>query len=120
LAGTLPAAFLARRLGLKRALIVTIGGAAAVTMLRALVATQFPLAALSFIEGFIFATWAVIMAPCIAGAVDPTRRATAFSIFFAAMFANGIVGNWVGGRMPALLHGKQNALIFAAALIGIA
>src|SRR5436305_13080652 len=47
LAATLPAAFLARRLGLKRALIVTIAGTATATMLRAIVATQFPLAALS-------------------------------------------------------------------------
>jgi MFS family permease len=120
LAGTLPAAFLARRLGLKRALIATIGGAAAATMLRAVVATQFPLAALSFIEGAIFAVWAVIMAPCIAGAVDPKRRTTAFSLFFATMFATGIVGNGIGGHLPALLHGKQNTLIFAAALIGVA
>ena len=120
LAGTLPAALLVHRLGLKRTLIATIVGTAAVTLLRALVATEFPLAALSFVEGAIFAVWAVLMAPCIASAVEQGSRPAAFGFFFAAMFATGIVSNGIGGRLPGLLHGKQNTLIFAAVLVAVA
>src|SRR5205823_1131478 len=44
LAGTLPAALLVHRLGLKRTLVAAIASTAAVTLFRAMVAAQFPLA----------------------------------------------------------------------------
>jgi MFS family permease len=120
LAGTLPGALLVQRLGVKRALIAAIAGVSAITLFRALIATRFPLTALSFIEGTIFAVWAVVMAPAIAGAVNEKLRATAFSIFFATMFGIGIAGSWIGGRLPALLGGKQNTLILSALLSAVA
>src|SRR5439155_14956298 len=58
LVGTLPAAFLAHRLGLKNALLGTFAGIAVVTALRAVVVAEFPLAALGFVNGAIFAVWA--------------------------------------------------------------
>ena len=115
-AATLPAAVVAHRLGLKKTLIVTILGTAAAEFLRALIGARLPLAALAFVSGAIFSVWAVILAPLIAGAVEEDRRPAAFSIFFACMFAVGIAGNWLGGRLPLWIGGKRPVLLWAAAL----
>ena len=119
-AGTLPAALLARRFGLRRAMAASIGGIAAVMAARALVVAQAPLTALAFVEGALFSLWAVIMAPLIAAAVKDERRPLAFSIFFASMFATGIAGNWMGGWLPVWLHGKQVALLLSTGLMALA
>jgi len=118
--GTLPAAWLAHRFGLRRMLLVSIGGIAVTETLRAAIGARFPVAALAFASGCLFAIWAVIIAPSIAAAVDEKRRPSAFSVFFAVMFATGIVGNWIGGRLPDLLHGKQMVLFASAVLSGLA
>ena len=106
LAGTLPAALVAHRFGLRRTLLLTIGGTAAAELLRAFFTGRAPATILGFASGCIFALWAVIFAPLIAGLVDEKRRPAAFSVFFAAMFAVGIPGNWIGGQLPNWLHGK--------------
>ena len=94
---------------------------AALCALRALiVSARQSLAGLAFVNGLVFAVWAILMAPTIAGAVEEERRPTAFSFFFATMFAVGIVGGWVGGKLPLWMHGKQPALLLAAALTGFA
>ena len=72
--------------------------------MRAIVGARMPLAALAFASGCTFAVWAVVMTPLIAAAVPEKRRATAYSVFFACMFATGIVGNWLGGVLPSFLH----------------
>jgi len=64
--------------------------------------------------------WAILMAPAIASAVTEKRRPTAFSVFFATMFAVGIAGGWVGGKLPLWTHGKQPALLLASALTALA
>jgi predicted MFS family arabinose efflux permease len=120
LAGTLPAAWLAHRLGLRRALLFAIGATAALTAARAMVIAELPLTALAFASGAIFAVWAVVMAPSIAAAVAEKRRPAAFSLFFAVMFATGIAGNWIGGLLPDLVQGTRNALLAAAALAAAA
>jgi len=118
--GTLPAALVAHRLGLKRTLVVTILGTAVAELLRATVGARFPLAALAFVSGVIFSLWAVILAPLIAGAVEERRRPTAFSVFFACMFAVGIGGNWLGGRLPLWMGGKRPVLIVSAIMAAAA
>lgn len=118
--GTLPAAWVAYRFGLRRTLAGVIAGVAVTEMLRAVIGARMPLAALAFASGCIFSVWAVIMAPLISGSVDEKRRPTAFSIFFACMFATGIFGNWLGGRLPQWMHGKQPVLLLSAAMSAIA
>jgi MFS family permease len=120
LAGTIPAAFLAHRFGLRRTLLLTIGGTAAAELLRAFFAARAPATILGFASGCIFALWAVIFAPLIVSLADEKRRPVAFSIFFAAMFGIGIAGNWVGGQLPQWLHGKQPVLVLSAALSALA
>jgi Uncharacterised nucleotidyltransferase len=125
LAGTLPGAWLVHRFGLRGALSGAIGATAAVTLLRSVVTAEVPLTALAFAGGAVFAVWAVVMAPSIAGAVSENRRAAAFSFFFAAMFATGIAGNWLAGHLAAWVpgrppHGTQPALLFAGTLAAAA
>ena len=119
-AGTLPAALIAHRFGLRRTLIATILGVAAAELLRAIVGARLPLAALAFLSGAMFSIWAVILAPMIAGAVEEKRRPAAFSIFMAFMLAVGVAGNWVGGRLPAWMGGNRPVLISSAISVGAA
>lgn len=119
-AGILPAALVARRFGLRNTVLGTLAAAAAVMALRALAFTRLPLVALAFLFGSVFSVWAVVMAPAVAAAVEEKRRPRAFSIFFAVMFALGIVGYWAGGQLPCLVHSKRIALLVAAAIVTLA
>ena len=119
-AGTLPAAALARRFGLRRTLLATIAASAGIAALRALATGRVALAALAFVSGVVFSGWAVVMAPAVAGAVEEKRRPAAFSFFYATMFTTGIAGGFAGGRLPLWMHGKQPALLMAAALAALA
>ncbi|MGA3235251.1 MAG: MFS transporter [Bryobacteraceae bacterium] len=119
-AGTIPAAALARRFGLRHALLATIAASACIAALRALATGRAALAALAFLSGVAFSGWAVAMAPAVAGAVEEKQRPAAFSFFYATMFATGIAGGFAGGRLPLWMHGKQPALLMAAALAALA
>jgi len=120
LVGTVPAAFCAYRFGLRKTLLATIGATAFIEMFRAVTAARTPLVALGFAAGCIFSAWAVLLAPIIANVVGEKRRPAAFSTFFATMFVVGIAGNWIGGRLPLWLHGKQVVLVLSAALSALA
>jgi hypothetical protein len=118
--GTIPAAFLAHRYGLRKCLLATILATAAIEVARAAIGAELPLAGLAFFSGCIFSLWAVIMSPLIAGTVEEKRRPAAFSFFFACMFATGIGGNWLGGRLPLWMHGKRPVLLLSAVMAGLA
>jgi MFS family permease len=118
--GTIPAAFLMRRFGLRRVLLADIAATAAIVTMRALTTSRLPLIALAFAAGTIFSVWAVAINPAIAGAVEEKRRPLAFSMFFAVMFSVGIVGSYAGGLLSAWLHGKQPVLLLAALLVALA
>jgi MFS family permease len=120
LAGTLPAAWIAHRIGLRKALLGAIAGTALLTLARAYVVANVPVISLAFVASSVFSIWAVIMAPSIAAAVEEKRRTTAFSLFFSMMFATGILGNWVAGQIPGWVHGKQPALVLSAVLCATA
>jgi MFS family permease len=120
LAGTLPAAWIAHRIGLRKALLGAIAGTALLTLARAYVVANVPVISLAFVASAVFSIWAVIMAPSIAAAVEEKRRTTAFSLFFSMMFVTGIVGNWVAGQIPGWVHGKQPALVLSAVLCATA
>jgi len=117
LAGTLPAAWLARRFGLRRTLLGAISVVAVVLGLRVAARTPAALTVLAGAWGLVFAVWAVMLAPAIAGSVTEKRRPAAFSIFFACMLSMGVAGNWEGGHLPIWVHGKQTALLLAALLV---
>ena len=114
--GTLPAGWVLRRCGIRWTLIGTISAGALVVAMRAVARAPAALIAFSAAWGMLFAVWAVIIAPAIAALVPEERRPAAFSTFFASMIAVGIGGNWVGGRLPQMLHNTEAALLLAAGL----
>ena len=118
--GTIPAAFLARRFGLRNSLLSCFALSACLTALRAVVVGRGPLIVLAFLFGLVFAVWAVLLAPMIAQSVPEKRRPSAFSIFFATMIGTGIAGGSIGGRLPLWVHGKQPALLISAGLVALA
>jgi MFS family permease len=120
IAGTIPAAFLGRRFGLRKVLLADIAGTAAIVATRALATSRLPLIALAFGAGTIFSVWAVVINPAIAGAVEERRRPLAFSMFFAVMFAVGIAGNYAGGLLSGWLHSKQPVLLLASLVVALA
>jgi len=117
MAGTLPAAWVMRRYGLRRSFIGLVAASALVVSMRALVRPPPALIGLAFVWGLIFALWAVLIAPLVSALVPASRRASAFSTFFACMIGVGVAGNWMGGRLPGLLHNTEGALLAAAALV---
>ncbi len=119
-AGTIPAAVIVRRFGLRLTLIATIATLAALIPLRTLLAARLPLIGLAALWGFAFAAWAVAFAPAVAACTGERRRPTAFSVFFASMFAIGIAGNWAAGKLPTWVHGKPPALLISAGLVSLA
>jgi predicted MFS family arabinose efflux permease len=116
LAGTIPAAFIAHRFGLRNALLATIGATAAVELMRALLVSPASATVLGFASGSIFSLYAVIFAPVIVGVVEEKRRPTALSVFAAVTIAVGIGGSWIGGQLPGWLHGTKRVLVLAAIL----
>ena len=118
--GTIPAAFIAHRLGLRKSLIAIVLITSAAEVMRAIVGARMPLTVLAFASGCTFAVWAVVMTPLIAAAAPEKRRATAYSVFFASMMATGIAGNWLGGVLPSLVHSRRTVLLCAAAFSALA
>jgi predicted MFS family arabinose efflux permease len=120
MAGTIPAALVAQRFGLRRTLMATVVAAAVAEVLRAVIGARMPLAALAFSSGAVFAVWAVLMAPLVAGAVGEKRRAAAFSIFFASLIGMGVFANWLGGALPSILPDKRTILLLAGGASALA
>ncbi len=121
--GTLPAAAVARRLGLRRAILISIFGLAASLAVRA-VAGGAVLVAASFFSGFFLAGWFVTNAPAIAALAG--RNPVAYSINnglaigvgAGAGLLAGLLPRWLPGESPA--GSKQAALLVATGLVLLA
>jgi predicted MFS family arabinose efflux permease len=118
--GTIPAALIAHRLGLRRSLIAVVLATSAAEVMRAIAGARMPLAVLALVSGCAFAVWAVVMTPLIAAAAPEKRRATAYSVFFASMMSTGIAGSWLGGLLPSVIHSRRTVLLCAAAFSALA
>ena len=130
LAGVLPTAGLARRMGIKRTLLVCIAGTAAVYVLRAVLTGEPALLATAFASGLMFSIWAVCMSPVVAAVTTESARPSGFSITFGAGIALGIIAGVIGGRLPGWVahagfapspaQAKQIVLFIAAAFVVLA
>lgn len=125
IAGTLAAGLLARRTGLRAAMMLAFGVTAAAGALRTTVSGLGPLMGLAFVHGAAFAGWAVSIPPAIAALTTERRRAAGFSVFFSSSIALGIAGGWIAGHLPgwlaaAPLDPMQAALLSGCALAALA
>ena len=130
LAGVLPAAGLAHRVGLKKTLLVCIAGSAAVYLLRAILTGEPALLATAFASGLMFSIWAVYMSPVVAAVTSESARPSGFSITFGSGIALGVLAGVIGGRMPGwVAHGgfasspaqaKRLVLFIASAFVLLA
>jgi MFS family permease len=128
LAGTLPAAAITRRVGLRNTLLIAIVGGSAAALLRVIGAGQIWLLATAALHGLFLSIWAVSNSPVVSGLSVESNRRTAFSISCFAGIGIGIVGGVIGGRLPQALSRyipggadpTQSALIIAALVTAFA
>jgi MFS family permease len=116
----LPAAVLARRFGLNRVIFGGFAGVGAISVMRALVAAPGPLLGLAFLSGAAFSIFAVSIAPAIAGLTSEKARPAGFSFSTASSIGLGILGGWLGGRLPGWLGGNRPAMLAGCGLVGLA
>ena len=101
--GTIPAAELARRTGLRATLLTAVLGTAATALLRTWNAGEAWLTVGAFCNGIFLALWAVSFSPSIAGFTDERNRRLGFSVACAAGVAIGIPGGLLAGRLPGVM-----------------
>jgi MFS family permease len=119
-AAILPAAALARRWGLGKLLFVSFASVGAISAARVLVTSRAPLLALACLSGAAFSLYVVSLAPAIARLTSDKARSTGFSFSTASSIALGILGGWLGGRLPGWLGGKRPAMLAGCALLALA
>jgi len=130
LLGTLPAAALVRRAGLKATIVVSVAGLAASLIVRVLVAGP-ALSAASLVAGLFLAGWFVTNFPAIAGLTahssqaDEQRKARAFSLNTALAIGVGAAGGMLAGHLPGWIGvtsqaaAKRWALLLAAVPVAL-
>jgi len=124
IAGTIPAAFILHRFGLRRTLISTFAGVPLLCLVRSLNLAPPVLIASAFAGGFLFSFYAVALAPTVAQLTTKRSRPFGFSLVLSIGIGTGVLAGLVGGRLPALLVRAsaghtvpiQPALVFACAV----
>ncbi len=130
LAGALPAAALARKVGLRTTLLAAILGGAVASALRAIFPQEGAMLVTAFLNGAFFSLWAVSLSPAVAGLSSEKNRSFAFSLVFAQGIGIGVAGGLVAGRLPGVfahrpfslgtLEAKRAALFVACGMIALA
>jgi predicted MFS family arabinose efflux permease len=126
----LPAAAIARRIGLKKTVMIAILGTATATTLRAVVHWPPGLLVSAFLNGLFMSFWAVSMPPAVAGLTSDRNRTLGFSLITSMGIGIGALAGLIGGRLPAtFLHfspsltaagSKQMALLAGSGLAALA
>jgi len=124
--GSLPAGWLASRIGLLATVRAAIAGAVVISALRAWVSGRWELLGLAFLGGIFGSLWAVSTAPVVAQCSPEQNRPRAFSQLFALGIGMGILGGLAGGKLPAWVgrataaKSKQVALWIGCGVAGLA
>jgi predicted MFS family arabinose efflux permease len=114
-----PGGRLARRVGLRRALLISLAAVPLMGALRTLVRGETAILGSAFAAGLFFSLWVVCIAPTIAALVPARSRPRAFSIFFASSIALGVLGGAIGGRLPGLLDSSGPAAAWSPTQLAI-
>jgi MFS family permease len=102
-AGTLPAGWLARRIGLRRLLMVCMTAAPVLGCARTMLMGEDAQIALAFLAGIAMCIWGVCFLPAIAGLTTPENRASAFSLVFSVSIGTSALGGLFCGYLPQWL-----------------
>lgn len=100
IAGTMLAVFAMQRLGMRRTLMASFAGTAALAAMRAYVTFPPALVALAAIAGIASAAWPVAYSPAIAQLTTEKSRPFGFSLTSSAGISIGILGGLAAGRLP--------------------
>jgi MFS family permease len=100
IAGTMLAVFAMQRFGMRRTLLASFAGTAALAALRAYFTFPPALIALAAIAGIASAAWPVAYAPAIAQLTTEKSRPFGFSLTCSAGISIGILGGLAAGRLP--------------------
>ena len=98
---TIPAGMLARKIGLKNALLSCFVAIPLLSAARALVSGEVLLVLLALFGGGAFAVWAVSLPPTVASLTTERNRSVGFSLIFALGIGSGILGGYLGGHLPS-------------------
>lgn len=99
-AGTLPAGWLARKVGLRRLLACCLIAAPMMGVARALVMREGAQIGLAFGAGLAMCLWGVCFLPTLARLTTEENRASAFSLIFSVSIGSSALGSLVCGYLP--------------------
>lgn len=103
-AGTLPAGWLARKIGLRPMQVFSMIAAPLLGVARVLVMWEPAQIGLAFLAGLALCIWAVSYLPTLARLTTSENRASAFSIVFSVSIVVSALGGLVCGYLPQLLN----------------
>ena len=104
IAGTLPAAAIARKVGLKRTVICASASVAILCILRTAALDRSWLIGTAFVSGAISSVWAVSLVPMVAALTNERNRATGYSIWTGWGIGLGILVGVVAGSMTGWIR----------------
>jgi MFS-type transporter involved in bile tolerance (Atg22 family) len=102
--GTLPAGFVAKKIGVRSLLMVCFVAAPAMGALRAVAIGEHAQVILAFIAGISMCLWGVCFLPAVARLTSEKNRASAFSLIFSVSVGSSALGGIVCGYLPQWLH----------------
>lgn len=102
-AGTLPAGWLARKIGLRPLQLYSMIAAPLLGLARVFVMWEPAQIGLAFLTGLALCVWAVCYLPTLARLTTSENRASAFSIIFSVSIVVSALGGLVCGSLPQLL-----------------
>jgi MFS family permease len=128
LIGCIPAAAAIRRFGTRPALFTAFSAIVCISVLRVTVPSAPLLVALTFIGGVVQSIWGVAISPVVAQLTTERNRSLGFSLVFSSGVGIGVLGGFVGGRLPGKfasilssnIDGYRAALLFGCAVVLLA
>lgn len=108
--GTLPAGFLAQKIGLRALLAICFAAASLLNGLRVVWMLESAQIVLGFLAGVAMCMWGVCFLPAVARLTTEKARTSAFSLIFSVSIGTSILGGIVSGYLPLWLKAAGIAM----------
>ncbi len=116
-AGTLPAALILHRFGLRKVFMLTFAGVPVACAIRVLAVPPAVLIGASFFGGCLFSFYAVALSPAVAQLTTKDSRAFGFSLVFSVGIGITVAAVFIGGKLPGFLSGGMAPALMIACVI---